>query len=157
MLYSVRYRLAAIAAAQNLGELRAGANKPVLLRRLEVYAETAVAGGVLVGLYRATNVPAGGTAQALRPKSGAAALPLAAAQIISTGWTTAPTLDATPLDGGTVGAVVGAAWTKYWPRDEAPCAGYDPALANTIRSLVWKHDGAAAGPALSIVVELEEI
>lgn len=157
MLYSVRYRIAAPAAAAHMGELRPGVNKPVLLRRLEVYAETAVAGGLFVGLYRTTNVPAGATAQALRPKQGAAALPLAAAQVLAGTWSTAATLDATPLDGGVVGAVIGAAWMKYWPRDEAPQAGYDPALANTLRSLVWQHNGAAAGPALTIVVELEEV
>lgn len=157
MLYSVRYRIAAPAAAAHIGELRPGTNKPVFLRRLEVYAETAVAGGLFVGVYRTTNVPAGGTAQAIRPKEGAAALPLAAASVISAGWTTAATLDATALDGGVVGAVIGAAWMKYWPRDEAPQAGYDPAVANTLRSLVWQHNGAAAGPALTILVELEEV
>jgi hypothetical protein len=157
VLYSVRYRLAAIAAGANLMELRPGANKPVALRRLEVYAETAVAAGAMPGLYRTTNVPAGGTAQQARPKVGAAALPAPAASVISTGWTTVPTLDATALDGGQLGAVVGAAWIKYWPRDEAPVAGYDPALANTLRSLVLKHDGVAAGPALAIFVEFEEV
>jgi hypothetical protein len=157
MLYSVRYRLAAPAAGANLLELRPGANKPALLRRVEVYAETAVASGAMLGLYRTTNVPAGGTAQQARPKMGAAALPAHAASIISTGWTTVPTLDATALDGGQLGAVVGAGWLKYWPTDEAPQAGYDPALANTIRSLVLKHDGAAAGPALAIFVEFEEV
>lgn len=148
-LYGVKYRIAAPAANAFIAEIRPAANRPAKLRRLLLVAESALAAGGAFGVYRTTNVPAGGTNQQGAPLKHGEGNATPATGCVSTGQTTAPTVGTVPLDGGFLGAVIGSAAILVWGYGEELVAGPDPAAAAGVqRSIVIRADTAL--PALSI-------
>lgn len=148
-LYSTKARVAAPALNALFAELRNGAARRVGIREIRVTTETAVAAGGAYGIYRATNVPAGGTlttAQSLDPSDAAAGT-----SIVTGTWTTAPTVGATPIDGDFVVATIGGRSVLIWiPNEELVLSASGVAAA----SLVFKAETAL--PALTIAVKTTE-
>jgi hypothetical protein len=147
---SQKFRVAAPASAALFAELRnANATKRKRIREILVTAETAVAAGGALGIYRATNVPAGGTlqlSQAVDPADPASDL-----NSVTGVWTTAPTVGTIPLDGTWMPAVIGGQAALIWIPGEELIIG---AGATAAGSLVFKAETAL--PALTIKVKHTE-
>lgn len=148
-LYSSKLRVTAPSLNALFAEIRNTAARRVRLREMIFTTETAVAAGGSLGVYRATNVPTGGTTQALQPLDAVDSA--SGVQLVNGTWTTAPTVGAIPLDGDFVVATIGGKTILIWmPGEELVLAASGVAAA----SLVLKAETAL--PAMTVKIKTTE-
>jgi len=120
--YSLGKSSAAVAVTGGgiLGEIAASSSERLRVREVGVYMNSAAGGAVTVALGRPGNTPVGGTAALGNAEDPAD--PAATGQVLTAGWSTAPTVPTVIFRQIVLPATVGAGVSWYWPPgDELLC------------------------------------